>query len=205
MKITWIGHDCFMVESGGCTIVVDPFEAGGIPGYKDYHLDADMVLVSHEHFDHNYRDAVTLSGRDCPLKAEIVEAFHDNCGGKELGPNKIIIIDDGSFRVGHFGDLGHMLDEAQIQTIGHLDAAMINVGGFKGSLAPLADQVVRQLKPTWVFPAHFKTETFGFDGSGTLQEFLDLQQNGMHIPGSSLELTKEEGTHTVILDGPVTI
>ena len=74
---------------------MDPFEAKGVPGLKDYHLDADLVLVSHEHFDHNYREAVTLSGRTCPFKVEIIEAFHDDCGGTDLGPNKIIILDDG--------------------------------------------------------------------------------------------------------------
>jgi len=45
IKITWLGHDGFRIQDGQ-TIYIDPFQIGGNPPR------ADVVLISHEHFDH---------------------------------------------------------------------------------------------------------------------------------------------------------
>jgi L-ascorbate metabolism protein UlaG (beta-lactamase superfamily) len=44
-RITWLGHDGFKIESGGETLVIDPFKL-------KRNIPADYVLISHEHFDH---------------------------------------------------------------------------------------------------------------------------------------------------------
>ncbi|MBT8507444.1 metal-dependent hydrolase [Methanomicrobiaceae archaeon CYW5] len=46
MKLTWLGHACFLLE-GTKTIIIDPFAPeGGIPD------DVDMVALTHGHDDH---------------------------------------------------------------------------------------------------------------------------------------------------------
>ena len=55
MKITWIGHSCFLIEKDNFKIVIDPYEPESVPGIKEIKETADMVLCSHEHHDHNYR------------------------------------------------------------------------------------------------------------------------------------------------------
>ena len=44
VKVHWLGHDSFVLQ-GSRTLVLDPFKAKG--NYK-----ADVLLISHEHFDH---------------------------------------------------------------------------------------------------------------------------------------------------------
>ena len=57
MKIRWLGHACFLLESqDGTKIVTDPFD--GSVGYKMPMLEADIVSVSHDHYDHNYVEGV---------------------------------------------------------------------------------------------------------------------------------------------------
>ena len=56
MKITWLGHASFLIETAdGTRVVTDPFEAGsygGAVGYAPIEERADLVTVSHEHPDH---------------------------------------------------------------------------------------------------------------------------------------------------------
>ena len=61
MKITWLGHASFLVESqDGTRIITDPYEAGsydGAVGYRPIEERADIVTVSHDHADHNAVDS----------------------------------------------------------------------------------------------------------------------------------------------------
>ena len=48
--VHWLGHDCFVLQ-GSRTIMFDPFKASG--NYK-----ADLLLISHEHYDHLSEDDI---------------------------------------------------------------------------------------------------------------------------------------------------
>jgi len=50
VKVHWLGHDSIVLQ-GSKTVIVDPFKAKG--DYK-----ADILLVSHEHFDHLSEDDI---------------------------------------------------------------------------------------------------------------------------------------------------
>lgn len=50
MKVHWLGHDSFVLE-GSKTIVFDPYKARG--NYR-----ADVLLITHEHFDHLSEDDI---------------------------------------------------------------------------------------------------------------------------------------------------
>ena len=60
MKLTWLGHSCFAVESGGYRVVLDPYY---VESYPPLHTSANEVLCSHHHRDHDYVDAVELTPR----------------------------------------------------------------------------------------------------------------------------------------------
>lgn len=198
MRITWLGHACFKIESNGSSVVVDPYDHAKLPGYPKLQAEADAVLVTHEHDDHNFKEAVTLSGKECTLQIEEIPAFHDDQQGAILGPNTIYIVDDGQFRLAHFGDLGHMLSSDQFEKLGKLDAAIVNVGGFVASEAEFANELMNAVKPSWIIPCHFRGKTFGVPSAGTLEEFLALQNNAWPVDGCAIELEKSEVPHTVV-------
>ena len=58
LKITFIGHSSLIISYGGKIIHVDPFGGGG-GRYEDL-PKADLVLITHEHFDHLDPDALKL-------------------------------------------------------------------------------------------------------------------------------------------------
>lgn len=81
MEIQWLGHACFSIKHKGYTVVIDPYNYKYTYGYPRLNLRADKVLVSHEHYGHNCREAVTLSGKpesQCPFAISSFSVDHDH-------------------------------------------------------------------------------------------------------------------------------
>ena len=110
MNIIWLGHSCFVAESAGWRVVLDPYY---VETYPALHIEADEALCSHGHRDHAFLEAVTLSGRDkseSPFTVETVSTFHDDKKGSLRGENAIHILRAEGMTVVHCGDLGHELN-----------------------------------------------------------------------------------------------
>ena len=57
MKVKWLGHSCFILTSeNGVRVLTDPFNDK--VGYPVPRVEADLVTVSHQHFDHNNTSVV---------------------------------------------------------------------------------------------------------------------------------------------------
>ena len=124
MNITWLGHSCFVVESAGWRIVLDPYY---VETYPALHIEADEALCSHGHRDHAFLEAVTLSGRDkseSPFTVETVSTFHDDKKGSLRGENTIHILRAEGVTLVHCGDLGHELNEKQLAAVKGCDALL---------------------------------------------------------------------------------
>lgn len=170
MKITYHGHACFAVTSGNFTIVLDPFE--GVDGFSDIRLDANMVLCSHNHHDHDYVAGVNIIPAENPFEIEYIDCFHDECGGAKRGPNKITILKAEGKRIAHMGDLGHMLEAGAIEKLKGVDVLMIPVGGFFTIDAKAALELISVIEPKQIAPMHYRDGDLNFEIIDGINVFL---------------------------------
>jgi len=202
MDIKWYGHAAFKITTeDGTTIIVDPYQ----PGFSDalsYGLiedEADIVITSHEHGDHNYVKGIrgkyelvkkqgtyNLKG----VKLESIPTFHDTSSGKERGNNLLTIISADGLVVLHVGDLGHDLDKATLKKVGKVDVLLLPVGGFYTIDAQVATKVMNSIKPLITIPMHYKTDKCGFPITG-VEEFTRGKENVRTLSRSDLKVAVE--------------
>lgn len=171
MDIYWLGQACFRLKGKSVTIIIDPFDPDftGLSLPKD--LEADIVLLSHEHKDHSNLKAVLgnpvkISG---PGEYEThgvtingIGVFHDQKQGTERGKNTVYHLEVDGLNIVHLGDLGHLLSEQQVESIGSTDILMVPVGGIYTIDAKDASEVVAQLEPPVSVPMHYLTSGLKF-------------------------------------------
>ena len=191
MKLTWLGHACFLLEQDGYRVVIDPYK--GVPGYPPLRVRAHEVYCSHGHADHNAVELVELlPKRESPFQVRTVKTFHDERGGAERGENAVRIFSAGNVSVAHMGDLGHRLTPEQVKAIGALTVALIPVGGFYTLDAEGAKSVCDALRPRCVVPMHYRHAPYGLPNIGGLEPFLQLwpAASVRRLDGSELEVTE---------------
>lgn len=200
MKITWIGHSCFLIAGTDVTVITDPYDEH-IP-YKAPSFPANVVTVSHEHFDHNatgrvlgFPEIVRGPGEHTAhgIKFTGISTFHDEEQGKKRGENTIFTFAIDGITLAHFGDLGHMLSEEQLARLGGVQVAMIPVGGYFTIDADRAAEIVAKLPQVRVIiPMHYKTEILGDDFPiDPVDKFTRLMQNIVEIGSAEVTLTQD--------------
>jgi L-ascorbate metabolism protein UlaG (beta-lactamase superfamily) len=204
MKIRWYGHSAFRITTtDGVCIIIDPYESGAFGGsisYGPIEDRADIVLVSHDHGDHNYTDGIKGPYTDVRnegfydirgVKITAIPTFHDAFNGRERGQNLVFVIEvpaDG-LKVVHLGDLGHPLDQDAVDRIGKTDVLLLPVGGFFTIDAEAASRVMNDIKPLMTIPMHFKTEKVEFPIAG-VDEFIRGKERVTRLTGSEIAVTK---------------
>ena len=211
MIIKWLGHACFLITSGGdLRVITDPYAVGGGIDYSPVHETADIVVVSHDHGDHNNVSAVqgkpevvkgsgtkTVKG----IRFKGVATSHDASQGKQRGSNTVFCFSIDGLNLCHLGDLGHVLSPGQVTEIGAVDILFVPVGGFFTIDATVASQVCDQLKPRIAIPMHFKTPKCAYPIAG-VEDFLKGKKGVRKVVGSEVEFEREDlptGTEIVLL------
>lgn len=166
MEITFIGHACFKIKGKTATIVTDPYNPKKT-GYKRPKLQADIVLMSHEHDDHNYvsgvsdHSLVVTTAGEYETKGVYIEGIptlHDDQSGAERGKNIMYQIHIDGLTVLHMGDLGHELSKETLEKLVAIDVLLIPVGGTYTIDAKTAIKVISSIEPGIVIPMHYQTK-----------------------------------------------
>lgn len=213
MRVKYIGHSCFLIEAAdGTRVITDPYEPGCYDGalkYRPVSEEADIVLISHDHADHNWSsgvggDPVIISdGSPRTVKGiEIigVATFHDTSQGSERGGNVIFRLVVDKLAICHLGDLGHTLDDNEASRLKPVDILLLPVGGFFAIGAEESDDIIGALSPRLVIPMHFKTDGVDFP-IAPVDNFLADRKGVTRVGGPEVILLAEDlPAGTLVLD-----
>jgi len=205
MQIIWYGQSCFQISSSEgknnrVSIVVDPF--GEDIGFKlPRKLEADIVLVTHDHSDHNNVKAVSgqplvIAGPgEYDAKGVFIRGipgFHDNSRGSERGDITIYTIEAEGMRLCHLGDLGQKeLSSDQLEKIGEVDILMVPAGGVYTINAAEAIKIMAQVEPKITIPMHYQIPKLKIKLEG-VDKFLKALGIKSLKPLSKLSIKKKD-------------
>ncbi len=171
MEITYIGHSCFKVKGKNLTLIFDPYNPEKT-GFKLPKLEANVVLVSHGHDDHNFISGISSidEGQELfiingPGEYEIkgahvqgLSTYHDDKQGKERGKNTIYYVELDGLYLLHLGDLGHMPSDEILEQLNSVDVLFVPVGGTYTIDYKVAADVISEIEPSFVVPMHYQTD-----------------------------------------------
>ena len=194
-KVRWYGQSFFQIETPvGKKIVTDPHQ---IPAFGRPIVKADIILVTHEHNDHNVVEAVEdhksarvirgvkevkgrfdwdkIDEKVGAIKIRNLPSYHDNENGFTRGKNSMFLIEAEGITFCHLGDLGHDLNDDQIKQFGKVDVLMLPIGGTYTINGEVAKKLVEKLKPRlYILPMHYGVPNY--DDLNGPEEFLDGQK-----------------------------
>ena len=174
MELKWLGHACFRITHKGYSVVIDPYNSKYTSGYPLLRTEADKLLVSHEHYGHNFREGVRLSGRpesDCPFTITALRVDHDSVGGIMRGTCLIHILEADGLKIAHMGDIGTQLNGGEISRLFGADALLVTAGSCTGLPSQEVWRMSEELFPKAIVPMHYR---FGNYGARRLEHIENL-------------------------------
>jgi len=217
MNIQYYGHSCFKITTKPAgrgqeevAIFVDPFDKA--VGLRPPQGSADLVLVTHDHSDHNNVSALRGEPRVLDIAGEYsvkgvnvigVRSYHDNQEGKELGQNTIFVLETEEIKICHLGDLGTDLSEKQLEEIDGVDILMIPIGGKYTIDYKKAIDIIKKIEPNVIIPMHYKVKGSTVDVDDE-KKFCSEMSNCVLAKSSKINIKKKEleekNMEVVILD-----
>lgn len=187
MVIEYMGHSCVRLkdfQDTGYKIVFDPYQKGSVAGYRNLDEEgrANIVLYSHEHFDHYGTDNVSVEPfeGECPFEIQKIESFHDGEHGALRGTNTIhvVTLKSSGEKIIHYGDLGQDIDELltpeNLELLSGADYAFVPVGEVYTITQDQAIDLIDRTKPKTAIAMHFRSDIYkcGLENLKTEQDFM---------------------------------
>lgn len=199
MIITWYGQSCFKIQSGDLVIAIDPFGKG--IGLTPPRFRADIILITHEHYDHS--NAGAIAGNPFVIRgpgeydlkgvyARGLASFHDQEQGRLRGPNTIYSLDIEGLTIAHLGDFGEgELRDQTLEELGETEIAFIPVGGTYTIDGAQAAKAAKQIEPRILVPMHYKIPGLSINIAG-VEQFLKEMGAGRNEAMEKLSVKKKD-------------
>ncbi len=179
MKITYLGHASFLLETAaGTRVVTDPY---GQDILAHPVVMTHVVTTSHEHFDHCdlsqvKGDYVIVNNEKATafldVKITCIPCWHDEVQGKKRGHNRAYIFEADGLKIVHLGDLGEAPTPTLTAACSGADVLFIPVGGTYTLTGEEAAAAAKALQPKLVVPMHYRCPGHSFDVISTEEPFL---------------------------------
>lgn len=200
-KLTYFDHASLRIDArDGTTIYVDPYAPG------DYSVPADIILVTHDHFDHNQVD-MPAKKENCRIitfadahkgdtyetfeigsvKIEAVESYNKN-HKKDVCVGYIITVD--GVTVYHAGDTS-MTEQMHTFAERNLDYALLPMDGYYNMGFKEAGECAEVIKAKHTIPIHTAPrgpEMKGITFSQGIADRFSAQGKLVVQPGETIEL-----------------
>jgi L-ascorbate metabolism protein UlaG (beta-lactamase superfamily) len=222
VQVRWYGQSAFVLAGGAKSVFIDPFgdmesaRARGMtwnyPAITD--ATADLLLVTHEHGDHNAVQVVggvkqtvrsSAGTFDTPIGRVVgIASEHDPVAGTQRGANVIYVFETDGIRVCHMGDFGQsQLRAEQLEAIGDIDLLFVPVGGMATIDGRAAAELVEQLDPSWVVPMHYRTPAISFlENADGFLAAVKGEVVALERPTFDTADVKPEGGRIIVLPAP---
>jgi len=182
-------------------VITDPHDGKSI-GIRPPRLKADVVLISHDHYDHNavrvikgeHAELLAKDGSFCVngLEVDGYRTYHDDSGGSKRGGNVIyrFRLDDIVFC--HLGDLGHTLDDDILESLGHVDVLFIPIGGVTTINSEEAKEIIGRIRPRIVVPMHYRISGLGLVLDNVEAFLRDIPEELIYRVGNEIDFTHDD-------------
>lgn len=213
MRLTFVGHACFLCESdAGLRVLLDPYRPGafdGRIGLRPFLEPVDIVASTHHHLDHFHLDPAfggpevvrwaTVRGKrggPIALQSRVVRGLefrglflpHGAEAGREAGWVTGLRFTMDGVSIFHPGDLGRPLTEEEVRALGRVDVLLVPVGGTFTIGPEEALVLVRSLRPAVAVPMHYRMERVVDLRLRPREDFLDLVPGRDHVPVQPVSL-----------------
>jgi len=175
VELQWLGHASFRVSHGSTVVYIDPWKLSDAP------QDATAVLVSHSHYDHYSPDDIaavsnpetvliapedvarsernakaTRPGQTVELPGVSVTAVASYNIDKQFHPKANnwvgFVVNIAGLRIYYAGDTDFI---EEMKALGHIDVALLPVGGTYTMDAEQASAAAQAIRPARAVPYHW--------------------------------------------------
>ncbi|MBU0614948.1 MAG: MBL fold metallo-hydrolase [Nanoarchaeota archaeon] len=197
MIIQWIGHSSLKITAADQVIYIDPYYG------DDYSQKADIILVSHDHYDHFSQEKINRIRKDDTMilgpdsvsrvlfgtinmspgqeyeshniKIKAVDAYSISIPNHKKGAGLGFIITAEEKTIYYAGDTDLIPEISEISA----DIALLPVGGTYTMGAEEAAKAVKIIKPKIAIPIHWGSGIVGHRDDADY--FKDLSEHDTNI------------------------
>ena len=173
-KIIYLGHASFLIKANDFDIVLDPYRKDSVPGLNfPKGIVADKVFCSHDHYDHDASNLVTIKKEAKEVPQVMALVSHDHAGGKQRGMNTIRMFDIDGFKVVHLGDTGCVPNKEDIEKFKNCDVLLAPINGFFTINPSELKKICEIINPRIVVPMHYymKEKGSGYPDDKMFEKF----------------------------------